>query len=153
MRTTRIIKISLGLILIVGLGLISYKTFAHSQKTKNTTNKVVIPDETTHKEPGADITMTMDCNASDDNIDEMTKVLNEQGIQVEFSNIVRNEEGKITGLKIELSDDNNGKAVSQISSYRPISNISFGRKDGILFITQDGNEMMKGFSFIIIRKK
>jgi len=149
MRTTRILKISLGLILIVGIGLVSYKTFAHSQKAKNTTtNKVVIPEETTYKEPGADITMTMDSNASDDNINEMTKVLKEQGIQVNFSNVERNDEGKIIGLRIELSDDNNGKAVSQISSYRPISNISFGRKDGMLFITQDGNEMMKGFSFV-----
>lgn len=145
----RIFKISLGLIFIVGLGLISYKTFAHSQKTKNTTiSGVAIPEEPTYKEPGSDITMTMDSNASDDNINEMTKVPKEQGIQVEFSNIERNEEGKIIGLKIELSDDNKGKAVSQISSYRPISNISFGRKDGMLFITQDGNEMMKGFSFI-----
>ena len=149
MRTKQILKISLGLVLIVGLGFVSYQTFAHNQKTKiTTTNRVVIPEEPTYKEPDADITMTMDSNASDDNLNEMTNVLKEQGIQVKFSNIERNEGGKITGLKIELSDDNNGKAVSQISSFRPISNISFGRKDGMLFITQDGNEMMKGFSFI-----
>ena len=149
MRTMRILKLSLGLVLIVGLGLASYKTFAHSQKTKiPTTNDDNTLQETTLKEPGADVTMTMDSNASKDNMDQMIHLLKEQNIAVKFSNVQRNDEGKITGIRIELSDESNGKAVSQIASFSPISNISFGRKEGRLFITQEGNEGTQGFSFI-----
>lgn len=154
MRTTNIFKWGLGLVVIIGLGLVSYKTFAHVQKNnKSNIDELAYHLDTTQnileeKEPGADISMTMDCNATDDNIQEIKSLLKESRIDASFSNIERDENGKITSIKIELTDDNNGKAINQISSYKPISNISFGRKNGILFISQDGNSLTQGFSFI-----
>lgn len=153
MRTMRILKISLGLILIIGLGFASYKTFAHNQKSKGVATDTIAPNSDDPESPtvktiGADITMTMDSNATNENMEEMAKLLKEHNIKAEFSNIKRNEEGKITAIRIELTDDGNGKAVSQISSFNPIANISFGRKEGLLFITQNGHGSSQGFSFI-----
>lgn len=154
MRTTPILKWSFGLVVIIGLGLISYKTFGHGPKQeKSNANELTYSlnaaqDAVKEQDPGADISMTMDCNATDDNMEEMKRLLKESRIHVSFSDIERDKNGKITSIKIELSDDGHGKAVSQISSFKPISSISFGRKDGVLFISNEGMNLTQGLSFI-----
>jgi len=137
MKTTGIFKIGLGAaVLIAILSLVSIKSFAHKiQKAPKTEQ---ISDE--------NVSVTIDSSTTSDNFSEIKDMLNEQGITVTFTDVQRNDLGEITGIKILLKDINGNQTVSQSSSYEPISQIVFGRKDGMLFI-ESKNMENGGFAF------
>lgn len=146
MKTKRILKMGLGLLLIGFLGLISFKTFAHKKaddvlkteqfkehfkSVENGTNELYTDDN---------VSITIDSNTSEKDFEDIKTMLAEHQITATFSNVERNAEKKLIGLKIVLKDANGNQAVSQMSSNLPIAQIVFGRKDGALYITQSNKE-------------
>ncbi|MEM6516389.1 MAG: hypothetical protein AAF688_09415, partial [Bacteroidota bacterium] len=83
-----------------------------------------------------DINITIDANTTDKNFEEIKAMLAEYNIEAKFSNIKRNENTEITGIKIKLSSGGS-QTSSQRSSYQPIYKLSLGRKDGSLYIGED----------------
>jgi hypothetical protein len=144
MKTNKFLKIGIGLILIVSIGLISFKSFAH--KSKTSTHSVIghdikVDDSISNPEnEGANVSVTIDNGTTDDQIDDIVNLLKENHINPTLTNIQRNDEGKITGIKIVLEDENGNQTSSQSSSNVPISQIVFGRKDGRLYITQNARD-------------
>lgn len=138
MKTAKFIKIGLGVIFVASIGLISVKTFAHKSepaavvKSELTINKNASLNENT--------SITIDSNTSDSEFEDIQTLLKEQQITAAFTQIVRNDTGEITGIKIVLTDANGNQAVSQMSSNMPIPQIVFGKKDGTLYITQSNKE-------------
>lgn len=143
MEAQKILKIGIGFILIIGIGLLSFKSFAHKTKTlKRDLNESYIEPTDTIYNPefiDANVSVTIDSDTNDNQIDDIVNMLKENSITSSLTHIKRNDEHKLTGIKIELKDNNGNKAVSQISSTYPISQIVFGRKDGSLFISQGKN--------------
>jgi hypothetical protein len=143
MKTKRFLKVGIGLILIVCIGLLSLKSFAHKVKTSEPVIENEINTEDTISNPkfdNANVSVTIDSETSDDQIDDIVNLLKENNITPSLTNIQRNKEGKITGIKIILEDANGNQTSSQSSSNFPISQIIFGRKDGLLFITQNNTD-------------
>lgn len=126
--------IILGLACVIAIGFFSLNSF-----TSN--NNVAI-----HEPQDSSVMVTIDNKTTDEELDEIKDMLKDNGIMVTFSNVERNEDGLITGIKIELKDNNGNSAVSQMSSSNPISNISFGKKNGSLYITQ-GKKRFGKFAF------
>lgn len=145
MKTNNLIKIGIGLMLIVCIGLISFNSFAHKTKTRSQsklgseikTNDLIANPELVD----ADVSVTIDSETTDDQIDDIVNLLKENNIIPTLTNIKRNDEGKITGIKIVLEDGNGNQASSQISSNLPISQIVFGRKDGLLYVSQNSKDI------------
>lgn len=138
MKTAKFIKIGFGMIFVVILSLISLKTFAHKSAAS-----VVLESETTIDKIASlneNTSITIDSNTSDSEFEDIQTLLKEQQITASFTQIVRNDSGKITGLKIVLTDANGNQAVSQMSSNMPIPQMVFGKKDGTLYITQSNKE-------------
>ena len=134
MKTSGRLKLILGLALLIATGFITLNGFSSETKEK------------TMDAQDSSVMITIDSNTTDKELDEIKTMLKEHGIEVTFSQIQRNEEDEITGIKIELKDTNGNSAVSQMSSTNPISNISFGRKNGALYITQ-GKKGFGNFAF------
>ncbi|HKK12334.1 MAG TPA: hypothetical protein VJ945_05855 [Flavobacteriaceae bacterium] len=141
MKTSNYLKIGIGVVLIVGIGLISLKSFAHKTKTsadplvesKVKTDDTIIADpELEH----ANVSVTIDAETTDDQINDIVNLLKENNITPTFTNIKRNDDGKITGIEIVLEDANGNQTSSETASNVPISQIVFGRKDGFLYINQ-----------------
>jgi len=144
MKTNNLLKIGIGLILIVGIGLISLKSFAHKGKTSTdpvVQNEVETGDTISNPEnANANVSVTIDSETTDDQIDDIVNLLKDNNITPTLTNIQRNDEGKIIGLKIGLEDANGNQTTSQTASNLPIPQIIFGRKDGLLYITQSNKD-------------
>jgi methionine-rich copper-binding protein CopC len=127
MKTKRVLKLGLSMVLIVALCFVSFKSFAHK------TTKTQIAKDT-------NVIVTIDKTTTSDEFNDIKSMLKDNGVTATFTNIERNDLNEVTGLEIELKDDNNETATSRISSNMPIAQITFGRKDGLLFISQSQTE-------------
>ena len=86
-----------------------------------------------------DVNVTIDAITTDANFEDIKTMLADYGIKLSFSGIDRDKDGKLTGVKIELSNDTGQKSKSRISSNNPIGKLSFGRKNGNLYAGQANN--------------
>ncbi len=134
MKTLGKFKLILGLSLVTMVGLISFNTYSTNKESKSVYQKDV------------NVNITVDSDTSDEELEDIKKMLKEHGITVKFSNIERNEEGELTAIKIELKDANGNTAVSQTSSNRPIQTFSFGKKNNSLYVSQ-GKSHLGNFAF------
>jgi hypothetical protein len=152
MKARKILKIGIGFILIIGISLLSFKSFAHKTKVQkqDLNDNYIEPTDTIYNPEfvDANVSVTIDSNTNDNQIDEIVNMLKENGITPSLTHIKRDEESKITGIAIKLTDNNGNQASSQISSSIPISQIVFGRKDGSLFITQGKNNANDIFAIL-----
>ena len=139
MKSKNAFKIGLSLCAVVILCLVSIKSFAHKtthfEHFTSTTNQ------------DSDVSVTIDKNTSEKDFEDITSMLKENGITASIKNIERNELNEITGLKIELKTDNNQSAISGFSSTNPIPEITFGRKNGSLFISSQNNFNQNALGF------
>lgn len=124
MKTIGRFKHILGVFVVAIVGLISLNSFS----TIDENNVTVIQSDS--------VNITIDSDTSDKELDDIKDMLKEHGINTKFSNIKRNTDGELTGIKIELKDENGNSAVSQTSSSQPIQTFSFGRKNGSLYVSQ-----------------
>ncbi|MBO3097300.1 hypothetical protein [Gelidibacter pelagius] len=138
MKTAKFIKIGLGVIFVAIISLISLKTFAHKSEPSAVVKNEALINENTALDENTSI--TIDSNTSDSEFEDIQTLLKEQQITASFTQIERNDAGKITGIKIELTDTNGNQAVSQMSSNVPIPQIVFGKKDGSLYIARSSKE-------------
>ena len=146
MKTKNVVKIGIGFILIVGIGLISLKSFAHKNKTpdQKIAEHEIMADDSIMANPefeNANVSVTIDSETTDDQINDIVNLLKENNITPTLTNIQRNDDGKITGIRILLEDANGNQTSSQTQSNIPISQIVFGRKDGLLYITQNSKDL------------
>ena len=128
MKSKRVLKLGLGLLIFVALCFVSFKSFAH--KTSSTVQAT----------KDSNVIVTIDKTTTSDDFEDIKSMLKDNGITATFTNIERNDLNELTGLKIDLKDDKNGSATSRISSNMPIAQITFGRKNGLLFISQSNAE-------------
>lgn len=130
MKPKSALKIGIGAFMIVALCFVTLKSFAH----KSNLSEVSITTD--------NVVVTIDKKTTKEGFEDIKSMLKDHGITAQFNDITRNDLAELTGLKIELKDGKSGSATSKISSNVPISEITFGRKDGILFITpgKNGNE-------------
>ncbi|MBT8271196.1 MAG: hypothetical protein KJO25_04035 [Bacteroidia bacterium] len=133
MRTTGFLKGIKMLVLVAVIGFTATGTQAF-HKSQRITNQSV------------DVDITIDEQTSDSDLDEIKNMLAEHHITVEFSSVERNDLKEITGIRIKLRDDSGTETVSHTSGNQPIGEISFGRRDGQLFIDQ-GSTVMNMFAF------
>ncbi|MEZ4792777.1 MAG: hypothetical protein R2783_04740 [Gelidibacter sp.] len=146
MKTKGILKIGLIVAIALFLGLISFKTFAHKRSNVKQPTELQQQEQTEpYTEPiglnmDDNVSITIDSNTTSKDFEDIKKMLQEHQITATFTDIERNDSGKLIGLKIILKDANGDQAVSQMSSNIPISQIVFGRKDGALYITQSNKE-------------
>ncbi|HMQ42947.1 MAG: hypothetical protein KDC97_04125 [Confluentibacter sp.] len=126
MKPKSALKFGIGLLIIIALSLVTFNSFAKQNKV----SQLLKSDN---------ITVTIDKKTTEDGFKDIKSMLKEHGIEATFTAIERNDLGELTGLKIELKDGNNGLATSKVSSNLPISEITFGRKDGMLFISKGKN--------------
>jgi len=127
MKTKKALKLGISLVMIVALCFVSFKSFAHK------TTKTQIAKE-------SNVIVTIDKNTTPDEFNDIKSMLNDNNIKATFSNIVRNDLNEVTGLNIELNDGEGEDVTSRVSSNMPIAQITFGRKDGLLFISQSKTE-------------
>lgn len=127
MKPKSVLKLGIGLLIVVALCFVTFNSFANQNKKTHILNT-------------DNITVTIDKKTTEDGFNDIKSMLKEHGIEATFTAIERNDLSELTGLKIELKDGNNGAATSKVSSNMPISEITFGRKDGMLFIAQGKNE-------------
>ncbi|WP_299336084.1 hypothetical protein [uncultured Psychroserpens sp.] len=123
MKTTRLTKLVLGIVLAISVGLTSFNLRAQSS------------DKST-KEIIDDINITIDKSTSESDLNDIKELLLDYDIDVEFNNIQRNDLEEITGISIKLKSNNGQQAMSQMSSNVPINKISFGRKNSSLYVGQ-----------------
>ena len=133
MKINQFAKLGLSLAVIVLIALGSYNLTA--QSNLSTTKEVI-----------NDINITIDKLASDSDFKDIKKTLKDYGIEATFSNIKRNDLNEITGISIALSSENGQQAMSQMSSNVPISEVSFGSKNGSLYVGQ-GSQQRNGIAF------
>ncbi|WP_338356657.1 hypothetical protein [Yeosuana marina] len=131
MKSKNVLKIGLGLVIVIAICTVSFKSFAHKTPKVSLIHKV---------DSKSNVIVTIDKSTTSKDFDDIKSMLSENGITATFSNIERNDLGELTGLNIALEDGNNNKAASKISSNIPIAQITFGRKDGLLFISQSNSE-------------
>lgn len=117
-------KLILGVSIVAFVGLLSLNSFTRIDKSEAFFN---INDS---------VHITIDSNTSDKELDDIKNMLKEHGLTVKFSNIKRNDDNQLIGIKIELKDKNGNTAVSQTSSTNPIQTFSFGRKNNSLYVSQ-----------------
>ncbi|MFH4964233.1 hypothetical protein V8G69_04455 [Gaetbulibacter sp. M235] len=127
MKTKKVLKLGISLVMIVALCFASFKSFAHkSTKTQIAKENNVI--------------VTIDKSTTSDEFNDIKSMLKENNITATFSNIERNDLNEVTGLSIELNDGKSETVTSRVSSNMPIAQITFGRKNGLLFISQSKTE-------------
>ncbi len=119
------------LLILTTVGLLTIHGFANANELSNTKPRDY---ENTLNNDG-DITVTIDKNTSENNFKDIKTTLAEYGINAEFSNTKRNDANELTGIKIRLFDANNSTTAG-FSSSMPLSQVSFGRKNGTLYISQ-----------------
>jgi len=134
MKTIGRFKLILGLSMVAIVGLISLNSFTSTNK-----NRITVQQNDS-------VNITIDSDTSDEELDDIKTMLKEHGITAKFSNIKRNSDGELTGIKIELKDTNGNTAVSQTSSNMPIQTFSFGRKNNSLYVSQ-GKGHFGNFAF------
>jgi len=83
------------------------------------------------------VSVTIDKNTSDTDFENIKTMLAEYDIEAEFTNIERNASDEIIGIAIKLSS-NNSQTSSSFSGNRPIQPMSFGSKNGKLYIGRGG---------------
>lgn len=127
MKTKKVLKLGISLVMIVALCFVSFKSFAH----KSTKTQIA-------KE--SNVIVTIDKSTTSDEFNDIKSMLKENNITATFSNIERNDLNEVTGLSIELNDGKSETVTSTLSSNMPIAQITFGRKDGLLFISQSKTE-------------
>ncbi len=95
-----------------------------------TLNAQSYPDEIVEN-----ISATIDKDTTDEDFDNIAEMLSEYGIEATFNKINRNENNEITGIALTLR---NGKSTSKssFSSNSPIAQMTFGSKNGQLYISR-----------------
>lgn len=111
----------------LNFGFLAISIFFATQATLSAQNKSSFEDS---------VDITIDKTSTDEDFETIKAMLQEYNIDVEFSNVKRNENKEIIGLSIMLSSNNGQQTSSSISSNRPINKISFGSKNGALYIGQ-----------------
>jgi len=134
MKTLGRFKLFLGISIVAIVGLLTLNSFTTVNK-----NKAIIQQNDS-------VNITIDSDTSDDELADIKSMLKEHGITIKFSNVKRNSDKLITGIKIELKDENGNSAVSQTSSSQPIQTFSFGRKNNSLYVSQ-GKSGFGDFAF------
>ncbi|WP_242132859.1 hypothetical protein [Aestuariivivens marinum] len=96
-----------------------------------------------------DVIITIDNKTSDNDLEDIEAMLKEHYIKVTFSKITRNINAELIGIKITLKDGNGSQTISEFSGSQPISKLTFGIKDGVLFISQGDkpNNTMSAYNF------
>lgn len=93
------------------------------------------------------VNITIDKSTSDKDFDSIKEMLSEYGINAFFENIKRNQNDEITGISITLSTENGQQTSSSFSSNLPINSMSFGSKNGNLYIgNSSGGNMFALFN-------
>ncbi len=92
------------------------------------------------------VSITIDAKTTTANLEDIKVMLREHQIDAVFSNIRRNAEGLITGIKISLTDlETNQKTTSSFSSTLPIETIEFGKKEDALYIVHGNSSSALSF--------
>lgn len=141
MKTTGKLQIVsiIAVIAVLGFTLSSFSA-------KNSVTNKVFNKYSAINDVNVDITINSETTQKE--FEDIMDMLKEHDIKGSFTNIKRNDSGEIVAIKIELEDLNSGsKSVSTMQSSSPIQEISFGRKNGSLYITQ-GDSGLNHFSFI-----
>ena len=131
MKSKNVLKIGLGFAIVIAICTVSFKSFAHKTPKVSLTHKV---------DSKSNVIVTIDKSTTSKDFEDIKSMMKDNGITATFNHIERNDLGELTGLSIALEDDTNNKAASNISSNMPIAQITFGRKDGLLFISQSNSE-------------
>lgn len=111
----------------LNFGFLAISIFFATHATLSAQNKSSFEDS---------VDITIDKTSTDEDFETIKAMLQEYNVDVEFSNVKRNENNEIIGLSIMLSSNNGQQTSSSISSNRPINKISFGSKNGALYIGQ-----------------
>lgn len=133
MKSEKVLKITLSVVIIMVTGTVSFKSFANKINLQTITSTKPIDKD-------SNVIVTIDKTTTSKDFQEIKDMLKENDISVTFSKVERNDLGELKGINITLEDGKSNKAESTISSNMPISQITFGRKDGLLFISQSNTE-------------
>ena len=80
--------------------------------------------------PKEEVRLVIDKNTSDADLKREAQRLRENyGVTLKYSKIKRNENGEITGIKVEFKDKKGNKGVSQVAGNEPISPIHFYKNE------------------------
>lgn len=115
-------KYSIILPVLIGfVMLFQIKTIAQ-EKTGNTVLSQTNPKE--------EVRLVIDKNTSDADLKREAQRLKEKhGVTLKYSKIKRNENGEITGIKVEFKDKKGNKGVSQVAGNEPITPIHFYKNE------------------------
>lgn len=115
-------KYSIILPVLIGfVMLFQIKTIAQ-EKTGNTLLSQTNPKE--------EVRLVIDKNTSDADLKREAQRLKEKhGVTLKYSKIKRNENGEITGIKVEFKDKKGNKGVSQVAGNEPIAPIHFYKNE------------------------
>ena len=115
-------KYSLILPVLIGfMMLFQIKTIAQ-EKIGNTVLSQTNPKE--------EVRLVIDKNTSDADLKREAQRLRENyGVTLKYSKIKRNENGEITGIKVEFKDKKGNKGVSQVAGNEPITPIHFYKNE------------------------
>lgn len=80
--------------------------------------------------PKVEVRLVIDKNTSDTDLKREAQRLRENyGVTLKYSKIKRNENGEITGIKVEFKDKKGNKGVSQVAGNEPITPIHFYKNE------------------------
>ena len=80
--------------------------------------------------PKEEVRLVIDKNTSDADLKREAQRLKEKhGVTLKYSKIKRNENGEITGIKVEFKDKKGNKGVSQVAGNEPITPIHFYKNE------------------------
>lgn len=80
--------------------------------------------------PKEEVRLVIDKNTSDADLKREAQRLRENyGVTLKYSKIKRNENGEITGIKVEFKDKKGNKGVSQVAGNEPITPIHFYKNE------------------------
>jgi len=138
MKTTGKLKFVFGMALLAVLSM-TLSSFSVKQPLKNKTSKIYLN--------AVNVNITINSTTTQQEFEDIMDMLKEHDIQGSFTNIKRNDNGEITAIKIELKDLASGsKSSSNLKGTSPIGEVTFGRKNKSLYITQ-GNKGLGNFAF------
>jgi hypothetical protein len=138
MKTTGKLQFVLILAVVAVLGY-TLSSFSAKNKSENQTVLKALND--------VNVEITINSETTQKEFEDIMDMLKEHDIKGSFTNIKRNDIGEIISIKIELEDLNTGsQSVSNMQSTSPIQEISFGRKNKSLYITQ-GKGRVGNFAF------
>ena len=127
------------IIAVVAVLVFTLSSFS-AKNNQNQITKTIIND--------VNVNITINSETTQKEFEDIMDMLKEHDIKGSFTNIKRNDLGEITSISIELEDLNTGsKSVSNLQSSSPINEISFGRKNKSLYITQ-GKGDSGNFAFL-----